>query len=109
MYYYDVLYQLITVDYNDGNLTDYFYDVLGSRTEVNDGASTSYLRNSLNQYTSVGGTSYSYDNNGNLTDDGTYLYYYDCENRLTDVNDQSDQLVAEIISAIGDQREAWLS
>ena len=37
----------------------------------------------------MGGTGYSYDNNGNLTDDGTYLYYYDCENRLTDVNDKS--------------------
>ena len=53
------------------------------------GSTTSYSRNSLNQYTSVGGTGYSYDNNGNLTDDGTYLYYYDCENRLTDVNDKS--------------------
>jgi len=29
-----------------------------------------------------------------LTDDGTYLYYYDCENRLTDVNDQGDDPVA---------------
>ena len=25
---------------------------------------------------------------------GAYLYYYDCENRLTDVNDQSDDPVA---------------
>ena len=52
------------------------------------------FRSGLNQYTSVGGTSYSYDENGNLTNDGTYRYYYDCENRLTDVNDQSDQAVA---------------
>jgi len=29
-----------------------------------------------------------------LTDDGTYLYYYDCENRLTDVDDQNDDPVA---------------
>ena len=48
----------------------------------------------LNQYGSVGGVSYSYDDNGNLTDDGTYLYYYDCENRLTDVNDANDSPVA---------------
>ncbi|MBN1392388.1 MAG: hypothetical protein JW947_06245, partial [Sedimentisphaerales bacterium] len=40
-------------------------------------------------HSSVGGTNYSYDDNGNLTDDGTRLYYYDCENRLTDVNDKS--------------------
>ena len=52
----------------------------------------------LNQYTAVGPqgsqTSYYYDRNGNLNDDGQYKYYYDCENRLTDVNNQSDQPVA---------------
>jgi hypothetical protein len=36
----------------------------------------------------------SYDNNGNLTDDGLFKYYYDCENRLTYVNDQNDTAVA---------------
>lgn len=54
---------------------------------------TAYTRNKLNQYTAVGPqgsqTDYYYDENGNLTDDGTYLYYYDCENRLTDVNDKA--------------------
>ncbi len=34
------------------------------------------------------------DENGNLADDGSYLYYYDCENRLVDVNNQSDNPVA---------------
>jgi len=29
-----------------------------------------------------------------LTDDGTYKYYYDCENRLTDVNDVNDDPIA---------------
>lgn len=55
---------------------------------------TEYSRNSLDQYTSVDGTDYSYDDNGNLTDDGTYDYYYDCENRLMDVNDANGQRVA---------------
>lgn len=71
-----------------------FYDSLGNRMDVNDGTPTTYLRNNLNQYTSVGGTNYSYDNNGNLTDDGLFKYYYDCENRLMDVNDQNDTAVA---------------
>jgi len=52
-----------------------------------------YSTNNLNQYTAVGGTSYSYDDNGNLVDDGTYLYYYDCENRLMDVNDANDAAI----------------
>lgn len=93
-YAYDNLYQLTFVDYNDGNSVSYTYDSLGNRTNVNDGSPTSYVRNCLNQYTSVGGTSYSYDDNGNLIDDGLFKYYYDCENRLIDVNDQNDAPIA---------------
>jgi hypothetical protein len=43
-------------------------------------ASTSYSDNSLNQYTAVGGVSQAHDGNGNLTDDGTYLYEYNFRN-----------------------------
>ncbi len=32
--------------------------------------------------------------NRNLTNDGRLRYYYDCENRLTDVNDHEDMPVA---------------
>lgn len=42
-----------------------------------------YTANNLNQYTAVGAVSLYYDNNGNLTDDGTYDYQYDIFNRLT--------------------------
>ncbi|WP_066793543.1 RHS repeat domain-containing protein [Sphingomonas soli] len=45
-------------------------------------ASTSYTANGLNQYSVVGGASYIYDDNGNLTSDGTTSYTYDVENRL---------------------------
>lgn len=44
--------------------------------------------------TLTGGTGYSYDENSNLTNDGLYKYYYDCENSLTDVNNTSDRQVA---------------
>ncbi|MHC4302217.1 MAG: hypothetical protein ACYS7Y_33575, partial [Planctomycetota bacterium] len=94
VYTYDSVYQLTFVDYNDGSATGYSYDSLGNRTEVDDGSPATYLSNNLNQYTSVGGAGYSYDNNGNLTDDGLFKFYYDCENRLTDVNDQNDAPVA---------------
>lgn len=87
-YTYDMLYQLTFVDYNDGNDTTYGYDALGNRTSV-DG--TAYLRNSLNQYTSVGGVSYGYDNNGNLTsiNGDDYEYVYDCENRLIEAKENN--------------------
>jgi len=39
-------------------------------------------------------TPYSYDKNGNLTDDGTYEYYYDCENRLIDVNENGSAVAS---------------
>jgi len=62
---------LTNVDYNDGSETDYYYDSLGNRTSVVNGGTVNYLRNRLNQYYSVGGSSYSYEDNGNLTNDGT--------------------------------------
>lgn len=38
--------------------------------------------NGLNQYTSAGPASFTYDANGNLITDGTWTYAYDAENRL---------------------------
>jgi len=94
---YDNLYQLITVDYNDGNMVDYYYDPVGNRTSVVDTGTTNYTANNLNQYTAVGGTGYTYDNKGNLAYDGFYRYTYDDENRLTDVNDAADDPIASYV------------
>ncbi|MDD5134583.1 MAG: RHS repeat-associated core domain-containing protein, partial [Phycisphaerae bacterium] len=97
VYKYDKLYQLVFADYPAAwSVADvnYYYDSLGSRTSTYNGSTTSYLHNSLNQYYSVAAVAFSYDLNGNLTNDGVFRYYYDCENRLIDVNDQSDQPVA---------------
>lgn len=41
-----------------------------------------YTTNGINQYTAAGTASFGYDNNGNLTSDGTSTYNYDIENRL---------------------------
>ena len=41
-----------------------------------------YAVNGLNQYTTVGAASPTYDANGNLITDGTNTYIYDAENRL---------------------------
>jgi RHS repeat-associated protein len=46
-------------------------------------ATTSYVKNGLNQYTSVGANTQTYDANGNLSTDGTgWTYGYDLDNRL---------------------------
>jgi RHS repeat-associated protein len=41
-----------------------------------------YGVNGLNQYTTAGPATFTYDANGNLTADGTNIYVYDIENRL---------------------------
>ena len=41
-----------------------------------------YTPNGLNQYSSIAGTTYGYDANGNLSSDGGSTYGYDVENRL---------------------------
>jgi len=43
--------------------------------------------NELNQYTKVGGIDRGYDNNGNLTDNGEYLFCFDHKNRLVEVRE----------------------
>ncbi|MFK0298744.1 RHS repeat domain-containing protein [Brevundimonas sp. NPDC090276] len=62
-----------------------------SRTQTNDvyrftdhvNVSRAYAVNGLNQYTSAGPASFTYDANGNLTSDGSDgAYVYDVENRL---------------------------
>ena len=44
--------------------------------------SRNYAVNGLNQYTSAGPATFTYDANGNLTGDGSSTYVYDVENRL---------------------------
>lgn len=51
--------------------------------KANAPAAESYAVNGLNQYTSVAGKTFSYDLHGNLTGDGTTVFAYDVENRLT--------------------------
>jgi RHS repeat-associated protein len=45
-------------------------------------ANKNYTPNGLNQYTSVAGSSLTYDASGNLTSEGSNAYVYDGENRL---------------------------
>jgi RHS repeat-associated protein len=69
-----------TIVYNmddDGNRTSVVTTPYGGSS-----ATESYTTNTLNQYTAVGGTSQTYDGNGNLTDNGTYKFKYDYKNQI---------------------------
>ena len=45
-------------------------------------STTAYVPNTVDEYASVGGVSFTYDSSGNLTNDGTDRFTYDTENRL---------------------------
>jgi RHS repeat-associated protein len=86
-YSYDATGQLITVTMSDSKTVHYTYDAAGNRSMVTTSASTTgYATNNMNQYTSVGNTSYRYDADGNVISkmDGgqNWTYSYDDENRL---------------------------
>jgi RHS repeat-associated protein len=61
----------------------YAYDPAGNRTQVvRDGLVMVYATNEMNEYLSVGGKSYTHDENGNLTLAGSQAYRYDFLGRL---------------------------
>jgi len=78
---------------------EYNYDDDGNRTSVvttpyGQSAQTSnYTTNNLNEYTAVGGTGHAWDANGNLTDNGTYLFLYDYKNHIVQVKLKSSGAV----------------
>jgi RHS repeat-associated protein len=82
-YTYDGLLRLIGVETNIGDDYTYSYDLVGNRTGVwvNDVRTVTQSFNAVNQV--VGWT---YDEAGNLLDDGTNTYIYDALNRLVEQN-----------------------
>ena len=70
--------------------TTYSLDGVGNRLIVDrNGTPEIYSPNAHNQYATVGGVSQVHDPGGNLTDDGTFLFTYDRENRLTEVRQKA--------------------
>jgi RHS repeat-associated protein len=65
----------------------YAYDPAENRVSA---LSSSYNVNNLNEYTTVGSNTYTYDADGNLTSGGGYTYTYDDLNRLTGMTSPTD-------------------
>jgi RHS repeat-associated protein len=84
-YTYDVIYELTQVTQGSTTTESYTYDPVGNR--LSSLGLSPYSVNSSNELTSTPSTSYSFDNNGNLTSEttssGTTSYTWDFENRLT--------------------------
>ena len=106
-YGYDATGQLTLVTM-PGRTIEYRYDAAGNRIAVNDsGATTSYAVNNLNEYTSVGGTVYSYDSDGNLvakTIGGvSWTYNFDSENRMTRAESSAGEIWQYVYDALGNR------
>ena len=95
LFAYDPIDQVIGVNYGaDNRSVSYLYDNAGNRRSVTDnGVTTRYKTNDLNEYTRVGGSFLGYDVNGNLTtssgarlsrqdSEPSWTYSFDAQNRL---------------------------
>lgn len=88
-YAYNPLYRLTEANYSNGDYYHYPYDAVGNRlTETTQSAVNSYQYDVANRHTSVDGVAYTWDNNGNLLNDGVNTYVYDSANRLTALSHQ---------------------
>jgi len=86
-YTYDLSGQLTSISLPGGRTLSYGYDHAGNRTRVVDsGVTTDYVTDILNQYTSAGNSTYTYDADGNLetrTDaSGTTSFSFDVQGQL---------------------------
>jgi RHS repeat-associated protein len=86
-YGYDNIYQLLSAKQGTTTKETYTYDRVGNR--LSSLGVTPYVNNTSNELTSIPGTTYTYDNNGNMatkTDaTGVTTYTWDYENRLVAV------------------------
>jgi RHS repeat-associated protein len=87
-YTYDPLYRLTSANYTGASTYAfaYAYDKVGNRTAqtatIGSTVVTTYTYDTANRMSKVGTTSNTWDNNGNLINDGSSLYRYDQANRL---------------------------
>ena len=75
------------------------YDRYGNRTvqtvTAGSGPSSSpTISTTTNRITALGGSNYSYDTNGNNTQDDLFKYKYDAENRVVEIRNLSDTLLS---------------
>ena len=97
-YQYDELDQLTQESLLNGTIISYEYDAVGNRTKkiVNNGSITNtiYNYNNGNELISVDGQAYTYDLNGNITNNGEKTFIYTIDNRLAEVKNAQGQIIA---------------
>jgi RHS repeat-associated protein len=104
-YEYDPLYRLVQANYSSGEFFYYAYDAVGNRlTQTTHLETNSYTYDAANRLTSVDGVTYSWDEKGNLLNDGTRTFTYNHANRLTSVVINGDSFTYAY-NGLGDRLE----
>tara|TARA_B100001093_G_scaffold307652_2_gene293615 strand:- start:722 stop:2692 length:1971 start_codon:yes stop_codon:yes gene_type:complete len=62
--------------------------------KTEDGSTTNYTPNNMNEYTAIDAVAQVHSDNGNLTDDGTKQYFYDYSNRLVRIEESGSTIVS---------------
>jgi RHS repeat-associated protein len=107
-YTYDPDGELTEVALPGGRTISYSYDAVGNRLSVDDsqGGTTFYTTNNLDEYTTVGGTTYLYDQDGNLlsstTGGVTTTYTYNARGELASETTPTDT-ITYAYDAVGDR------
>jgi len=73
----------VGADYSTGESFAYQYDAVGNRTAMTDTSSVhTYTYDAANRLTSVDDVTYTWDDRGNLVNDGTFTYTYNAAWRM---------------------------
>jgi len=101
-YSYDYLNRLTNAS-GPWGVTQYGYDGVGNRVWIAQPGNTTYSYGLYNRLTSAGSNTYTYDNNGNLktSNGGAYSYFFDYENRLTQIKQSSSTIGTYVYSPLG--------
>jgi len=85
-YRYDAADRLLTAQSSATTQYAYAYDLASNLTTIqNSGGTNTLSLNGLNQISTLNGTAFSYDANGNLVHDDQHTYQWDAENRLVGI------------------------
>lgn len=95
LYEYDANEQLISELLPNGSKNSYVYDAVGNRTESKiNNQLTKYLYNESNQIIKKNNTDYKYDKDGNLILDEKFIYTYNAQQELTQVQQLDGKVLA---------------
>ena len=112
-YVYDPLYRLAEANYSTGDYYHYGYDAVGNRLTQDTllgglPSTTSYVYDDANRVQSVDGVTYTFDDNGNLLNDGVNTYTYDSANRLTAMT-SGQVAMSYVYNGLGDRLQETMN